>query len=297
MYWTQFLWRNEDRVFLPLESASPKVNWIKRIALALVVCAALAIWIGADRLPANATRPIEWRGETELKSLSGKMFRIASFNIHAGKGTDGVLDLARVANCLAKVEPDFANLNEVRSARYGIPMPQLDEIADRLDMAAAFLPAERQFWRPSYGNGLLSNVATGPVYKLPLPCTQGRKYRLAALTSFQAGGRTVQVLCVHLDRVDDRAAQLEYVFTLFASLEAPAIMMGDLNTCYHEPVMENYLKLPGVRDVLREHLGKDDMLYRVDWILARGLKTVEAGVLENDASDHPLVWAEFAVED
>lgn len=267
------------------------------ILLGLATCALGAIWVGANRLPANATRPVEWRGNARRNSLAGNTFRVASFNIHAGKGTDGVLDLTRVAKCLESVEPNFAGLYEVRSARYGRPMPQLAEIADHLNMASVFLPSERQFWQPSYGNGLLTNLATGPVHKLPLPCTQGRKYRIASLTSFEVGGQTVRVLCVHLDRMDDRETQLEYVFSLFASLESPAIMMGDLNTCYHEVVMEKYLKRPGVHDALREHLGENDMLYRVDWILMRGLTTRAAGCLENDASDHPLVWAEFAVED
>ena len=32
---------------------------------------------------------------------------------------------------------------------------------------------------------------------------------------------------------------------------------------------------------------------RIDWILARGLRTVDAGMRDQGASDHPLVWAEL----
>jgi endonuclease/exonuclease/phosphatase (EEP) superfamily protein YafD len=33
---------------------------------------------------------------------------------------------------------------------------------------------------------------------------------------------------------------------------------------------------------------------RIDWILVEGLAVVDAGAVETDASDHPLIWAELA---
>jgi endonuclease/exonuclease/phosphatase family metal-dependent hydrolase len=172
-------------------------------------------------------------------------------------------------------------------------MNQADELGRQLEMASQFVPTESRFWQPSFGNGLLSQVVTTPVHKLPLPCTQGKKYRTATLTSFQVGDQTVRVLSVHLDRVQDRETQLEQVFSLFCDLRKPAILMGDLNTFPDDPLLKTWLAHPDIHDAVADKLGSDAPPRRIDWIFTRGLKTVDAGYLSNEASDHPLVWAEL----
>ncbi len=264
------------------------------LALGSLLMLSAIVWIGADRVPANATRPIAWQeSSTQQKSLPSKSFRVASFNIHGGKGTDHRLDLERIGKCLAEVRADFVGLNEVHGTCFGTRLDQAAELGQDLNMAAMFVPTERRFWQPSFGNGLLSRVATSPVHRLPLPCTQGKKYRTMALTSFQVGDQTVRVLSVHLDRVQDREAQLERVFSLFCDLEKPAILMGDLNTFRDDPLLAGWLKSSEIHDVIGETLGEKDFPRRIDWIFTRGLTAVAAGCVENDASDHPLVWAEL----
>ena len=56
--------------------------------------------------------------------------------------------------------------------------------------------------------------------------------------------------------------------------------------------MRRLLAAPGVRDPLGEKLGAAAPP-RIDWILARGMRPVDAGLREQGASDHPLVWAEL----
>ena len=279
---------------LPVGQTLPPSRRRWRLAVAGVLILGVIVWAGADRLPANATHITDWRGAPEYHSLPAKSFRVASFNIHSGKGADARRDLDRIAGCIAEVRPDFVGLNEVHGSLLGVRFNQADELGRRLNMASQFVPAERRFWQPSFGNGLLSKVATSPVHKLPLPCTQGKKYRIAALTSFEVGGQTVRVLAVHLDRVKDRDKQMDQIFSLFCELESPAILMGDLNALPHDPRLKFWLEThPEICDVLGKMLGADAPPRRIDWILTRGLIPVDAGVLENEASDHPLVWAEL----
>ncbi len=280
-------------MFPPVGQSSKPSRGKWRLSLGLVLMLGAIVWIGADRVPANATRPIAWQGSPAQLELSGNTFRVASFNIHGGKGTDRELDLGRVAKCLAEVRPDFAGLSEVHGTCFGTRLDQAAALGQDLNMAAMFVPTERRFWQPSFGNGLLSRVATSPVHRLPLPCTQGKKYRTAMLTSFQLGEQSVRVLSVHLDRVADRETQLERVFSLFCDLEKPAILMGDLNTFRDDPLLAHWLGNPEIHDVIGERLGKNDFPRRIDWIFTRGLTAVDAGCVENEASDHPLVWAEL----
>ncbi|MCA9072104.1 MAG: endonuclease/exonuclease/phosphatase family protein, partial [Planctomycetaceae bacterium] len=251
--------------------------------------------LGANRVPADATRKIAWSGKPELNSLPEKTFRVASFNIHGGKGTDRRLDLKRIADCLADVEPQFVGLNEVHGSQFGTRLNQAEELGQHLKMASLFVPTERRFWQPSFGNGLLTHVSTTSVHRLPLPCTQGKKYRTATLTSFQVDGQKVRVLSVHLDRMKDREVQLERVFSLFCDLEKPAILMGDLNTFPNDPLLAKWLKDSDIRDAVHEGLGEADPPRRIDWIFTRGLQTIKGGCVGNEASDHPLVWAELRI--
>ncbi len=279
----------------PFGRTSKQSTWKGRLALAGLILSAAMVWIGSNRLPADATRPTIWQGEAKHKSLPGNTFRIASFNIHGGKGTDRELDLTRIAACIAEVRPGFVGLNEVHGTSFGTRWNQADELGQQLGMASLFVPTENRFWQPSFGNGLLTEVATTPVHKLPLPCTQGKKYRTATVTSFQVGDQTVRVLSVHLDRVKDREVQLEQVFSLFCNLEAPAILMGDLNTFSNDPLLERWLENSEIQDAVGRVLGSDAPKRRIDWIFTRGLKISDAGLLANDASDHPLVWAELEI--
>lgn len=286
---------NEAFVGMILGRASNLWAWKGRLALFGLIACGLAVWIGSDRVPADATRPRDWHGEANHKSLPGNTFRIASFNIHGGKGRDRELDLIRIAACIEEVRPHFVGLNEVHGTVFGTRLNQAQELGQLLGMASQFIPCESRFWQPSFGNGLLTEVATTPVHRLPLPCTQGKKYRTASLTSFQVGGQTVRVLSVHLDRVRDREVQLERMFSLFCDLETPAILMGDLNTFPDDSLLRRWLMSFDILDAVGTIRGAEAPQRRIDWIFTRGLIVRDAGLLANVASDHPLVWAELEI--
>jgi len=264
-----------------------------RLVTILAVAAFGVVWWGLDRTPADPTRPLALHGTVQHAELPGPTLRVATFNIHSGKGWDGVQDLDRTAVYLRDF--DIVGLNEVRSARFGRFDSQADALGQRLDMAAVFVPGERRFWHDHFGNGLLTRVALGAVQRIPLPATAGKGFRNAVLTRFRFAERDVNLLVVHLNLSHGRETQLRSVTELFLSLAAPAILMGDLNTKAGDPLLADLVA--GARDAVAEGSREHDSIPRKDWILTRGFRTAWADVVPNDASDHPCLQAELELLD
>ncbi len=78
---------------------------------------------------------------------------------------------------------------------------------------------------------------------------------------------------------------------MFLSLQEPAILLGDLNDGAKNKEISALLASPGVHDPIDERLGAN--AGRVDWILTRGLRTVNVGRTEAGASDHEFFWADL----
>jgi endonuclease/exonuclease/phosphatase family metal-dependent hydrolase len=57
-----------------------------------------------------------------------------------------------------------------------------------------------------------------------------------------------------------------------------------------------FLTTPGVKDAVGSVTGNRSPADRIDWIFTRGMEAVSAGVEANDASDHPMVWAELKLK-
>ena len=175
--------------------------------------------------------------------------RLATFNIHAGVGRDGIRDLGRTAMALA--ETDIAALQEVRNPLFGSHGPQISEVADKLKMAWLFVPAEKRWWRNDYGNGLLTRLPLTDCVRIPLPTPSRQRFRTALLANFAYRGNTVHLLAVHIDRdleQNTHDLQLHTVFDFFLSLREPAVLMGDLNEFGSHPELIRLLKAPGVHN-------------------------------------------------
>jgi len=223
--------------------------------------------------------------------LAGPIVRVATFNIHGGKGEGNVRDLDRTATYLRDF--DIVGLNEVGNSWLGRSVSQAEALGQRLGMAALFVPAERRYWHDHFGNGLLTRVELGTVQRIPLVSTIGRGFRNAVLTRFRLAHMTVNLLVAHLNVSSGREGQLQAVSELFLSLQEPAILMGDLNTEMPNQLLARLLERAS--DAVAEGEPGVRTMPRRDWILTRGFKTVRGGLVANDASDHPLCWAELAV--
>lgn len=274
------------------ESRNSSTCW-KRATWGLA--AVLVGWIiidGADRRAADATRPVTLRGATEPWSSELPPLRLASFNIHSGRGRDNRYDLARTASVL-ETNLDFVGLNEVRAAWFGPDQAQI--LGTRLNLASAFLPTERQWWRDHFGNALLTRRPLAGLMRCPLPGTRGKAFRNVVLAYLPYQGRTVKILVTHIDRETDRRHQLEAVLRLFLSLEPPVVLMGDLNSTNDEPLLASLREQPDVHSALHEGMPGGPASGTIDWLFHRGMKTVSARLVDVEASDHPVLFVELTL--
>jgi len=252
------------------------------------------VWAGYRRTPCGsevgtAFSHAEGRSLVDVDIAS---FRAATFNIHGGEGRDGRLDLQRTAECFRGA--DLVALNEVYGRHFWEDADQAEILGRETNLDWLFAPSEHRWGHDHFGNAALTSLAVQSWQRFPLPRNYGHSCRNLLLAAFSHRGRTVRVVITHLDRSHDRdrERQLQLASDLFLGLDEPAILMGDMNTMADEPAMKRLLAAPGVGDPLAEVMGQATPR-RIDWILTRGLETLDAGLIDTGASDHPCIWADL----
>lgn len=260
---------------------------------ALVLGGGLLFYFGDQRHAVPAAAGASFRGATAATPAPKNSLRVATFNIHGGTGRDLRRDLARTASAVRGF--DLVLLNEVHGPYFWQAAGQAEQLAAATGCRWLFAPTETRWWHHQFGNAVLSVADVAWWQRLPLP-SASRGYRNLVLMSVPFGRTSINVVATHLDRNDAQARdeQLRTARELFLALAEPAMLMGDLNTTADEPHLAALLKHEDVRDPLGDILGRDTPR-RIDWILTRGLRTIDAGTLDNGASDHPLIWAEVAL--
>lgn len=272
-----------------------KRKWAATILLVLLVGG--VIYHASGHAPTGPAEGTAIRGEIADRPPPRRTIRIGTFNIHGGKGRDGRRDLQRVAGSLGGL--DFVALSEVHGPRLWQTQDQAERLGRRLAMAWLFAPAVRQWYHLDSGNALLSSVPVTFWQRIPLSRKYDRSHRNAVLVGLEHRGRTVHVLLTHINRRHDpeRRAQLRAVIALYLALAEPSILLGDMNSTAEDPQIRQLLDTPGVADPVGEFLGPEvvekEAGRRIDWIFARGLRCVDAGIRDDGASDHPMIWAEL----
>ncbi len=264
---------------------------IVRIIVGGLAIVGVGVWFGSWRIPAGAAAGKKLCVAAELRpARAANVFRVATWNVHSGRGRDGVVDLDRVARRVAGY--DFVGLNEVRGAYAWWGPDQAERLGRTANCAWLFLPCERRWCRDDFGNAALSACPVADWLRLPLPHTRSKGHGNMTLFDLVVSGRPVRVIVTHIDRRADAAIQLQAVSNLFLGLSEPVILMGDLNVTADDPQLAALLATHGVYDVLAAaaERGPAD---RIDWILVRGLECASAGLVDHGESDHPLVWAEL----
>ena len=169
------------------------------------------------------------------------MARIMTYNVHSCRGTDGKLDVGRIAAVIAQSRPDIVALQEldVHRRRTG-SVDQAHAIAERLGMHfhfnAALSVAEER-----YGDAILTAlpmrlVKSGALPNLRKMEVRGRKLELedrgALWAEIEIDGRPVQVINTHLGLVPlEQKAQAETLVSKewLKGAPAPLILIGDFN--------------------------------------------------------------------
>lgn len=157
--------------------------------------------------------------------------RVLSYNIHHGEGTDGKLDLTRLARVIRAADPDLVALQEVddRTKRAG-GVDQTAELARLTGLHARFGKAIN-YGGGGYGQAVLSRFPIDEVTVHPLPGAPERERRIALEVRVKADGRELCVVTTHLDHqvATEREQQAAKLNALFAGADRPVILAGDFN--------------------------------------------------------------------
>lgn len=234
---------------------------------------------------------------------AAKALRVLTYNIHHGEGTDGKLDLPRVAGVVKAARPDVVLLQEVdrNTTRTG-KVDQAAELARLTGLHAAFGKAI-DLQGGGYGLAILSRFPLAGVKTDPLPGKAGQEARIVMRAAVEPGDGwpTVTVLNTHFQHDDGptREAQAAKLNELFGAAEGAFVLGGDLNAApgsapiralqkhwsfATEPGGKGLLTIPS--DVPREQI--DYVLYRP----AAAFRVTESRVIDEPvASDHRPVLA------
>ena len=156
------------------------------------------------------------------------LLRVATYNIHACVGRDGVFDPNRIVQVLSELNADVIALQEVEHHLVG-SHDLLDFIADSSGFRAVagptFLRSERH-----YGNALLTRRPLSSVDLLDLT-TPRCEPRGAIEAVLDWNGQAVQIMATHLGlRPWERRRQLRRLLDRCAASTLPySILLGDLN--------------------------------------------------------------------
>jgi endonuclease/exonuclease/phosphatase family metal-dependent hydrolase len=228
--------------------------------------------------------------------------RVLTYNIHHAEGSDGRIDVSRVAAVMAGTRPDLVALQEVDEATTRSEgVAQLAELGRLMGMHAEFGKA-MDYAEGAYGVGVLSRwpILAAERHDLPAASDGEPRVALSVRVRIGAGGPLVQFTTTHLERGRDEDARVLQAGRLNALLVPgagiPAILAGDLNTRRGAAAMDVLeeawtntspdVRLPSDPDV-RRRTGVDHVLVRP----ADRWRVVDATVLEDRvASDHrPLL--------
>lgn len=225
--------------------------------------------------------------------------KIMTFNIHHGRGTDGQLDLRRIAALIADSQADLIGLNEVdrNFSNRSDHVDQMKWLAQFLQYDYAYGPAiilnEK---RPdhAYGNGLLSRY----------PITHIKNHRFH-FSFFEDRALLETTVCIHnqpikvyvthlsLDPITHKR-QTKSIIQKVKQTNHPKILLGDWNMRPGAKAWHHLTRyLVDAWDFIHDEPGFTYPSFapriRLDYVfLSRHLQPIDAQVLSSapEASDH-----------
>ena len=220
--------------------------------------------------------------------MSSGLFTVATFNIHHGRGREGVVDLSRTAAVIAGMAPDLIAVQELdvnleRSGR----TDQARALGELIGMEIQFFPT-LAFGGGEYGIGLAARDEMSCTFEA-LPRARDEEPRIAIVGRWN----DVNVVATHLSRsAEARYAQTEFLAALGTRLEGPTIVLGDMN----QPARDLHAFSATGFSVANPHVPLKWWLRptsRVDHILVRdGLEMSRARLVPTKASDHSALVAD-----
>jgi len=222
--------------------------------------------------------------------------RILSYNIHHGRGTDGKLDLERIAGVITNSQADLVALQEVdKNTVRTLGVHQAEELARLTGMKFVY-GAAMPYQGGEYGQAILSRWSMTETSVHQLPQLPQREPRIAVAARIEP--LNLWFVTTHLDHQleDVRVQQAYQLHKLFSEKKLPVILAGDFNARSTSPTMGVFKDwIDAAADNPQPTIPSETPRARIDYILLRperAWKIVETQVLDEPiASDHRPVLA------
>ncbi len=159
------------------------------------------------------------------------LLRLLAYNIHHGEGTDGKLDLPRIAQIITQLEPDLVALQEVdKKVQRTNRVDQVKKLAQLTDMQAAF-GKFMDYQGGQYGMAILSKYPIQQFTNHALPPGPEPRSALAATVQLGESKQKLVFVGIHLYRTEqERLAQATRLAEVFKDHTSPIILAGDFNS-------------------------------------------------------------------
>lgn len=159
------------------------------------------------------------------------VLRVLTYNTHHGEGTDGVLDLERIARVITDATPDLVALQEIdNNASRTAGVDQAATLGSLTGMHHAFAPF-MDFQGGEYGLAVLSKHPIVSARVIGLPPGRHEPRAALAVEVAPAGKPRLTIVCLHFDWLEGDAERFAQAEALLAALdsEAGVILAGDFN--------------------------------------------------------------------
>ncbi len=171
--------------------------------------------------------------------------RLMTYNVHHCEGTDGKLDIPRIAKIIQDQKCDVVALQELdRNTSRSQHTDQLDELA-KLTGLQPFFGKSIDYAGGEYGVGVLSRLPVSEHKTTKLPSGEKREQRVALeLTVQPTQGEKFVFVSTHLDHSSgehDREKQTARLVQMFSNSAHQAILAGDFNASMSRPEIATLL--------------------------------------------------------
>jgi endonuclease/exonuclease/phosphatase family metal-dependent hydrolase len=163
-------------------------------------------------------------------------YRALTYNIQHGKGTDGNVNLPRIAQVIEQSEADLVALNEVDrcfSSRSNYE-DQANWLAEKLNMYMVFGPAlykNNQTGLGQYGNAFLSRypILSAKNHPIRFGTTLIEERSLLEIT-LSINGKFIKAFITHISPIPfAHKKQLNFVINTISNEFYPSLLLGDFN--------------------------------------------------------------------
>lgn len=213
-----------------------------------------------------------------------------TYNIHRGTNINGVSSLDAIADLLKAEDPDFIALQEVDkyNVRSGF-QDQIKWLSNELDMNYVFGP-NLNFAVTEYGNGILSKYPILDSGQVMLAYESEPRSLLWAKVETEDGILYLTSIHLGLD-TKKRAEHFAIIEEFINSLDAPVLVMGDLNVLPDNQQLSQFrARTTGQLHYKVTPTYINETPIQIDYIFGKSIIETDSYSVPSDASDHyPLI--------